>query len=219
MNGKPVRESTGTAKETEARRFMKEREGRVATGQPILPRADRIRYDEVAEDRRRHYETTGERGLEEAGARLKDLAAFFGTRRVASIGPNDATAYALKRQGEQASNGTINRELAVLNRMLRLAYENGKLLRLPVIRKLKEAAGGGATGRLLRARAVRDGAPALPAGPPGRRHDRARVRRRTQREVLTLQCRQLDLEAGTLRLDASTTKNEDSRLRSTSRPN
>jgi hypothetical protein len=34
-NGKPIPESAGTAKETEARRMLKEREGRVATGQPI----------------------------------------------------------------------------------------------------------------------------------------------------------------------------------------
>jgi len=38
------------------------------------------------------------------------------------------------RQEAGASNGTVNRELAVLKRMLRLAYENGKVLRLPVIR-------------------------------------------------------------------------------------
>jgi hypothetical protein len=36
-NGRPKRESAGTTKETEAKRFLKEREGRVATGQPILP--------------------------------------------------------------------------------------------------------------------------------------------------------------------------------------
>ena len=55
VNGRPVRESTGTEKETEARRFLKEREGRVATGQPILPRVDRIRYEEIAWDLRQHY--------------------------------------------------------------------------------------------------------------------------------------------------------------------
>ena len=43
------------------------------------------------------------------------------------IGQADATAYALARQAAKASNATINRELAVLIRMLRLAYENGKL--------------------------------------------------------------------------------------------
>jgi len=44
-----------------------------------------------------------------------------------------------ERRTHEAANGTINRELAVLGRMLRLAYENGKLVRMPVIRKLSEA--------------------------------------------------------------------------------
>ena len=43
----------------------------------------------------------------------------------------------------------------MLGRMLRLAYEHSKLLRLPMIRKLKEAAPAAG---LLRARAVRGGA-------------------------------------------------------------
>ena len=42
--------------------------------------------------------------------------------------------------GKPVANGTINRELAMLGRMLKLAYENGKPYRLPIIRKLKEAA-------------------------------------------------------------------------------
>ena len=44
-----------------------------------------------------------------------------------------------ERRTHEAANGTINRELTVLGRMLRLAYENGKLVRMPVIRKLSEA--------------------------------------------------------------------------------
>src|SRR5712691_8300006 len=133
VNGRPVRESTGTDKETEARRFVKEREGRVATGQPILPRADRVRYDDVAQDLRQHYQVTGSRGLDEAESRLKHLDSFFRGRRVAGVGQTEITAYVVKRQGEGAANGTINRELGVLSRMLRLAYESGKVLRLPVI--------------------------------------------------------------------------------------
>ena len=135
-----MRESTGTEKETEAKRFLKAREGRVATGQPILPRVDRIRYEEIAQDLRQHYETTGCRDLREARARFDHLARFFEGRRVAVIGSAEATTYVAKRQAEGAANATINRELSTLTRMLRLAYEAGKLLRLPVIRKLKEAA-------------------------------------------------------------------------------
>jgi hypothetical protein len=57
-NGRPIRESTGTGKEKRAREFLKKREGKAAAGEPIMPRADRIRYEEVAEDLR---PTTGRR--------------------------------------------------------------------------------------------------------------------------------------------------------------
>ncbi len=140
VNGKATRESTETEKETEARRFLKDREGKAATGQPVLPRLNRILYEETAEDLRRHYQTTGERDQEEAEGRLAHLDAFFHSKRIASIGPADVTRYIAARQVEGAANGTVNRELAVLGRMLRLAYDNGKLLRLPLIHKLKEAA-------------------------------------------------------------------------------
>jgi hypothetical protein len=139
-NGRSMRESTGTEKETEARRFLKEREGRVAMGQPMLRRADRIPYEEVARDLRQHYQTTGSRNLEEAEYRLKHLDAFFAGRRVSTIGPAEITDYVAMRQRAGASNSTINRDLAVLNRMLRLAYEHNKLLRPPLIHKRKERA-------------------------------------------------------------------------------
>src|SRR5712691_10491729 len=100
VNGRPVRESTGTEKETEARRFLKERERRVATGQPILPRVDRIRYEEIAWDLRQHYEATGTRDLREFAYRVKHLDRFFIGRRVGSIGQVDVDAYTVKRRAE-----------------------------------------------------------------------------------------------------------------------
>jgi len=208
-NGKPIRESTETEKETEARRVLKDREGRVASGQPVLPRADRITYEKAAADLRQHYQLTGSRNLQEANARLKHVDAFFTGARIARIGPADITLYVLHRRKAQAANGTINRELAILNRMLRLAYENGKLLRLPIIRQLEEA-------------------------PPRQgffeREPFEIVRRylspdlqvavtiahtfgwRMQSEVLTLELRQVDLEASTIRLDPGQTKNDEGRL-------
>ena len=135
-NGRPIRESTGTGKETEAKRFLKAREGRVAMGQPMLRRADRIPYEEVAHDLRQYYQTTGSRRLEEAEYRLKHLDAFFAGRRVIAIGSTEITDYVAMRQRAGASNSTINRDLAVLNRMLRLAYEHNKLLRPPLIHRL-----------------------------------------------------------------------------------
>jgi integrase len=208
-NGRPRRESTGTEKETEARRFMKEREGRVATAQPILQRADRISYEEVAQDLRQHYQTTGSRNLKEAEYRLKHLDAFFAGRRVSSMGPTEVTAYVAMRQRAGASNSTINRDLAVLNKMLRLAYENNKLLRPPVIHRLKEGAPRQGFFEREQFEAVR-------------RHLRPDLQVavsiaytfgwRMQSEVLTLGLRQLDLSAATLRLEPGTTKNDEARV-------
>ncbi len=209
VNGRPVRESTGTDRETEARRFLKEREGRAASGQPILPRADRVRYEEVAQDLRTHYEATGERGLVEAGCRLKNLNAFFKNRRVASIGPSDVSRYVLARQTEGAANGTINRELEVLSRMLRLGYENGKVLRLPIIRKPK--ANGPRQGFFERDqyKAVRR---QLPPDLGVAVTIAYALGWRMQSEVLALKRHQLDLDTGTLRLEPGTTKNDDGRV-------
>jgi integrase len=209
VNGRPTRESTGTEKETEAKRFLKEREGRVAMGQPMLRRADRIPYEEVANDLRQYYQTTGSRRLEEAEYRLKHLDAFFAGRRVIAIGPAEITDYVAMRQRAGASNSTINRDLAVLNRMLRLAYEHNKLLRPPLIHRLKE-------------RAPRQGFFEREQYEAVRRHLRPDLQVavsiahtfgwRMQSEVLTLGLRQLDLHAGTLRLEPGTTKNDEARL-------
>ena len=209
VNGKAVRESTGTEKETEARRFLKEREGRASTGQPILPRADRIRYEDAARDLRTHYQTTGERDLVEAEGRLKHLDVFFRSKHLAAIGPADVTRYIAVRQAKGASNGSVNRELAVLGRMLRLAYENGKLLRLPIIHNLKESK-------------PREGFFEQESFEIVRRHLSPDLQVavtiahtfgwRMQSEVLTLELRQVDLEAATIRLDPGTTKNDEGRL-------
>ena len=209
QNGRPIRESTAITKETEAKRFLKEREGRVATGQPVLRRADRISYEEVAKDLREHYQTTGSRNLEEAEYRLKHLDGFFAGQRIAAINPARITAYVAKRQEEGAANATINRELETLGKMLKLAYENNKLMRLPIMHKLAanpprqgffELDQYEAVRRLLRPDHQLAVSIAHTFG------------WRMQSEVLTLERRQLDLETGTLRLEPGTTKNDDGRV-------
>src|SRR5439155_9290785 len=208
VDGRPVRESTKTDKLAEARRFLKEREGRVATGQPILRRADRVRYDELAADLRAHYQATGERGMVEAEARLTHLDAFFHGRRASALGPAEVTDYVVRRQAEGAANGTINRELGVLGRMLRLAYERSKLLRLPVIQRLKEAAPRSGFFERAPYEAVRRHlAPDLRVA-VATAHE---LGWRMQSEVLALDRRQVDLAAGAIRLDPGTTKNDEGR--------
>jgi integrase len=209
VNGRPVRESTGTEDREAAENLLKVKEGKAAAGEPMLPRVDRIKYDEIAADLRTHYETTGERALEEADDRLAHLKQFFTGRRLASLGPNDFTCYAAHRQKGGAANGTINRELGVLGRMLRLAYENGKLYRLPIIRQLKEADPRAGFFERDQFAAVRR---RLPEDLKVAVTIAYTFGWRLKSEVLTLTVAQVDLEAGTLRLEPGQTKNDDGRL-------
>ncbi len=152
---------------------------------------------------------TGTRNLEGAEARLKHLGAFFGPYRLARIGPADAMAYAQKRREQGTSNGTINRELAILGRVLRLAYENGKLLRLPILRQLEEAPPRSGFFERDQYEAVRRHLPEDLRLAVTIAHTYGW---RIKSEVLSLHLRHLDLEAGTIRLDPGTTKNDDGRL-------
>jgi integrase len=126
------------------------------------------------------------------------------------IGQPDVDTYIGKRQAAGAVGSTIRRELGTLTKMLRLAYENGKLLRLPILHKPKDGA-------------PREGFFERDQYEAVRRHlkpDDLQVAAaiaytfgwRMQSEVLVLEQRQLDLEAGTLRLDAGTTKNGEGRV-------
>ena len=208
VNGKCLRESTNTTKRKPAEQLLKEREGRAAHGLPIMRRLDRIRYEELATDLRLHYETTGERDLKEAEDRFKPLHAFFTRRRIVDLDGALITRYIEHRQ-RTVKNGTINRELNVLSRMLRLGYERNKVGRIPIIHLLKEAD-------------PRKGFFERDVFEAVRAHLRPDLQVavmiaytfgwRIQSEVLTLTLSQIDLEAGTLRLDPGTTKNDDGRI-------
>ena len=84
--GRPMRESTGSRNQKEAERFLKDREGRVAMGAPILPKVQRTTVDTLLTDLKAHHQTTGQRTLREAEIRLTPLIRFFtGRRRAQSV--------------------------------------------------------------------------------------------------------------------------------------
>jgi integrase len=139
---------------------------------------------------------------------LAHLDVFFRNARVAAIGGTEITAYAAERQRQGAANGTINRELATLGRMLKLAYEHHKCLRLPVIHRLKEAPPRKgffepAEFEAVKKRLPEDLAVAVTIA--------YLYGWRMQSEVLALERRHVNLDAGTLTLDAEMTKTDEAR--------
>jgi hypothetical protein len=151
-NGRPIRESSHSSKESEAINLLKLREGDLAHGLPVNPKLNRIRVDEAAKDLKTEYAVNGRRSADELERRVRlHLLPYFGGRRLASITAADVNAFILKRQRDvmvvgaddqreerRYSNGEINRELTTLKRILNLARQNGKLMHVPHVPMLKE---------------------------------------------------------------------------------
>src|SRR2546422_11507137 len=65
VNGRPVRESTGTPDREAAEGVLRDRLARASHGLPVIRLQD-VRFGELAEDLAAHYATTGSRGPKEA---------------------------------------------------------------------------------------------------------------------------------------------------------
>ncbi|MFQ5946732.1 MAG: tyrosine-type recombinase/integrase [Anaerolineae bacterium] len=208
VDGRLIRESSGTDKEAEARRLLRQREGAAVEGRPVIPRVERVKVAELAEDLRQEYAANERRSPGRLEFSLVHLLPFFGERRAVHMTAADVTAYAAKRRAAGAANGTINRELAALRRMFSLALAAGKIHRAPKIPRLQEDN-------------VRQGFFEREQFEAVRRHLRGYARPvvtfayitgwRVHSEILPLLWRQVDFKTDTIRLEPGTTKNRDGR--------
>ena len=210
QNGRAIRESTGTTKETVARRMLRLREGDVERGIPVNPKLGRLTFEEAAADIQNEYQVNGRRSIGELERRIRlHLKPVFGARRMAAITTADVRTFIRGRQEHRASNAEINRELAVLKRMYSLAVQGQKLHHRPYIPMLQE--NNVRTG-FFEAEQFTALLSHLPAELQPVMQFAYITGWRIASEVLTLEWRQVDFTAGTVRLDPGTTKNRDGRL-------
>jgi integrase len=138
-NGRQINQTSGTVSEAEARRQLKVKVGEAAAGKITTPGRttigdlcglvmDNHRLRELR--RTKVVEYVLQAHILPALSRLP--AARFGSAQVKQ--------YILQRQAEGASNGTVNRELAIVGRGFKLGYEAEPRLvsQIPVIHKLPE---------------------------------------------------------------------------------
>ena len=234
QHGREIRESTGTTNLAEARRMLRNREGEVARGVPITPDVGKITFDEAVEDLFNDYTINRKKTLDNAQRIVRlHLAPFFGNRLLITITTADLRAFITKRQRDgmpsepesderpapsapssrrgrkRATAGEINRELAILKRMFSLAIQAGKLLQKPHFPMLRED-------NIRKGFFEREQYQAMLEHLP---HYMRPVITfayvtgwRIASEILPLQGRQVDLEAGEVRLDPGTTKNREGRV-------
>ncbi len=139
--GKRVREATGSSNYQTAQQMLKRRVGEIAKGEFVGVEVERIRVSDLWDAFLRDRKIKG-RGLDHIQRRWKlHLEPFFAEYRAADVGSDLLTEYVEARQNAGASNASVNREIAVLRGMLRLAFfsKPQKVKILPKFPRLDES--------------------------------------------------------------------------------
>lgn len=212
-HGRAIRESTETADYDEARDLLKKKEGEAVSGRaPAVGR--KITLEELLQDVVTDYQINGYRSLVDLNRRIDlHIMPFFGNRKAAGICTADLRRYIAQRQQAGAANAEVNREMTGMKRAYHLGMQSGKIATAPHFPMLKEAAPRSGFFEREQVEAVIRQLSSSPRA----RHLAPVVRFAyitgwRKSEILGLEWRQVDFEAGTVRLEPGTTKNDEARV-------
>ncbi len=206
--GIPRRENSHSTDRKIAEKLLKRRLAEVETQTYIL--RENVRIDKLVEDLKSEYKEKNRKSIGDLETRCeKHLMPFFTRMRAADIGTDQIRRYSDMRREQGAAPATINRELSIIKRAFHLALESTppKVKTVPYIpmqvetntrtgflkdeeysRLASECAKEGLWLRALLAVAYNFGW--------------------RKGELLAVRVRQIDLLAGTIRLEVNSTKNK-----------
>lgn len=208
--GKPLRESTKSKKEADAKRLLKRREGEISEGKLPGIYFDRVTFEELAEALIVDYKVNGRKSLARVERKITlHLEPFFGALKIPAITTDRIQKYIYQRMEARASNATVNRELAALKRMLTLGARQTppRVNRVPYIPMLQENNTRKGFFEHHEFEALRA---ALPAELRGHLTFGYKTGWRIS-EIKELTWAQVDLKQGIVRLEAGETKNTEGR--------
>jgi hypothetical protein len=130
-NGTLIEVSTKETDEAKARKVLRDRLRTAGTPAFVPPATGRLPFNVLCDLLRKDYRRKRNRSRIEF--RLAHLAATFGDQAALSITTQAVEDYAEQRELAGAARATVNRELAALRRMFRLALWKGLLPSMPKI--------------------------------------------------------------------------------------
>jgi integrase len=208
IDGKTYEESSGSRDRRKAEKRLATREAELGRGIFVAPNLKHTTVAELADMLRDDYRINGRRSLRRVETSLGHLLDFFGPARVTTVTGDRIAKYIRARQEEKAAAATIRNELAALKRMFTLGLRAGKVSQRPHIPAIQvsNARQGFFEEDDFRA-ALRE----LPAAVKPVVEFAYLTGWRIPSEVLRLTWAQVDFEAGIVRLEPRTTKNDEGR--------
>jgi integrase len=207
-DGRHVCESTRKKDKGEAREELQKKIGQRAEDRLVIG-ADKMMFEELITGVENDYKVNGRKSFDKVTSRSKHLTKSFAGWKARDITTAEIRAFVAKRQAERASNGEINRELALLRRAFTLALEAQKITRRPHIPHLEESSPRAGFFEPDAFRAVITHLADYLQPPMTFAY---LTGWRCRSEILPLSWRNVDFEAGTIRLDVGSTKNKDGRV-------
>ena len=206
VKGKWVVESSHSPNDAVAKRILRVRMGDLESGRPV-PTVRRCTFEDMAELLSNDYVNNGRRTLNRVLHSVAHLRQTFGSDKASAITTDRIEAYRAARLTEGAASATVRMELSALKRMFRLARRHGRLHEVPDFEcpTPNNARQGFFEDAELRRVVEHLPEPLRPltlfAYLTGWRWG----------EVRSLRWAQVDLQAGTVRLEVGTTKNGEGR--------
>ncbi len=207
FRGVKHRESSHSINRMDAVKLLRRRLEEMGRGRLVGPEAEKLTFQDLAQMLVDDYAVNARKSAPRAASAIKRLEQFFGFWRALDITSDRVTAYIRARQEIGAKPATIRYELAVLKRMFTLALRAGKLDRKPYLPSIEVR--NVRTG-FFEYKEFQDVLSQLPDElRPVAAFGYCTGWRRN--EILSLQWRQVDFQAGMVRLDPGMTKNDEGR--------
>ena len=204
-----MRESSKSDRKADAARLLRGRLAALAAGRPTGPAVERTTYDDMAKMLEDSFVVNDRRSLKRLKGALAHLGLEFKGVPARGIDEGRIGAYVRKRLDAGAANGTINREMTALKRMLTLAVRAQRVARRPHVEMLAEATPRSGFVERPQYEAI------LAKLPPAVRAVVAVAYLtgwRLASNVLTRQWRHVDFAAGFIRLEPGEDKNKAGRM-------